>query len=179
MQVFRKPKPRASVHVSHNESITRSQLRQSAGPVQSFTELCALCDDHHRSIYCNSYDVTKRREIAEKKRLCDRCLRSDHHRLYCRLRYICPCGAPLSKVLCQSVNPRPHLSNLTSVKYEPIKLKFGIPPPKKPKRTTLAISAPELTIPKSFASSDDNLSSNLTFVSISLPSTPTQQKQLN
>ncbi|XP_017494215.1 PREDICTED: uncharacterized protein LOC108382340 [Rhagoletis zephyria] len=168
---FREPKPRTSVHVSHNEPITRSQPRQSAGPVQSFTELCALCDGHHRSIYCNSYDVTKRREIAEKKRLCDRCLRSDHHRLDCRSRYICPCGAPHSKVLCQLSNPRPHLSNSTSTKYEPIKPNFGVPPPEKPKRTTLAFSAQEQTIPKSFASSDDDSSSNSTFVSINSPST--------
>lgn len=93
-------KARTHMHLQKTESPKRSLQNRRSSPIRSSPKVCAICNGSHFTIHCNSYDVRKRREIAETKKLCTRCLFPGHNSLDCRSKYKCPCGEPHSRVLC-------------------------------------------------------------------------------
>src|SRR5699024_5337090 len=101
-QSAREVKPRAHVNVlttgasnqqsPHRQPVNRPPpSRQSSAVNRSPTSVCAICNGPHLTIYCNAFDLNKRREIVDRLKLCIRCLRSDHHNADCRSRYVCRC----------------------------------------------------------------------------------------
>ncbi|KAH9390442.1 hypothetical protein TYRP_023020 [Tyrophagus putrescentiae] len=151
----REPKPRSHIHIAQPDPSRpkpvhhRASPLPNAGPERSpILSECAICTGSHRTIYCNSFTVEKRRELVAKKRLCTRCLGNDHDQLDCRSSYVCRCGRPHSRVLCSSLasqqsqnNSRPNSTN--------INLNAESDEDDTASRTSL-----QQTIPKTFASTD-------------------------
>ncbi len=66
---------------------------------------CAICDEEHRSINCNSFDAKERKQRAIQRRLCFRCLRPGHNVASCKSAYKCrQCGHEHSLVICSTEN---------------------------------------------------------------------------
>ncbi|KAH9399368.1 hypothetical protein TYRP_017779 [Tyrophagus putrescentiae] len=149
----REPKPRSHIHIAQPDPSRprpvhhRASPLPNAGPERSPTlSECAICTGSHRTIYCNSFTVEKRRELVAKKKLCTRCLGNDHDQLDCRSSYVCRCGRPHSRVLCSQLaknnsNSRPNSTNI-NLNAE------------SDEDDTTSRTSPQQTIPKTFADTD-------------------------
>lgn len=83
-----------------NNNMRNQNQQQSFQQHQSGRRSCSICDQSHKSIFCNYMDATRRKELVNQKKLCPLCIRPGHGVNVCTSPYRCPCGARHSKTIC-------------------------------------------------------------------------------